>query len=214
MQYLTGRGRKRGEWGWQLLWLMPFNMHFVLYLICSQKSQKAKSNCSCFCLHLPCCLPVDLMVPLLPRGIPRRRHRRRRRRWADEELMASALACANHFPVGISLWGIVTWEFRVLACACYLATLLPCYLCSLGRPIGRKLLGNCPAAGTVSQSVSQSVLQLSLMKHNICAANRSGNKRFALSCTGNPSSCSSRTPLISTAGRKEVAAANCQLPQA
>lgn len=140
MQYLTGRGKRGG----QLLWLMPFNMHFVLYLICSQKSQKAKSNCSCFCLHLPCCLPVDLMVPLLPRGIPRRRHRRRRR-WADEELMASALASANHFPVGISLWGIVTWEFRVL----------PCYLCSLGRPIGRKLLGNCPAAGTVSQPVSQ-----------------------------------------------------------
>lgn len=39
-----------GSGGWQLLWLMPFNMHFVLYLICSQKSQKAKSNCSCFCL--------------------------------------------------------------------------------------------------------------------------------------------------------------------
>lgn len=143
MQYLTGRGKRGG----QLLWLMPFNMHFVLYLICSQKSQKAKSNCSCFCLQLPCCLPVDLMVPLLPRGIPRRRHRRRRR-WADEELMASALASANHFPVGISLWGIVTWEFRVL----------PCYLCSLGRPIGRKLLGNCPAAGTVSQSVSAAVV--------------------------------------------------------
>lgn len=184
MQYLTGRAKRGG----QLLWLMPFNMHFVLYLICSQKSQKAKSNCSCFCLHLPCCLPVDLMVPLLPRGIPWRRHRRRRR-WADEELMASALACANHFPVGISLWGIVTWEFLVL----------PCYLCSLGRPIGRKLLGNCPAAGTVSQSVSAAVV-FNEAQHMRCQSKWEQKVRPALSCSGNPSSCSSRTPLISTAG--------------
>lgn len=133
-----------------------------------------------------------LNVPLLPRGIPRRRHRRpSRRRWADEELMASALACANHFPVGISLWGIVTWEFRVLPC------LLPVLI---RTPNWQKIAWKLPSSG-----YSQSVLQLSLMKHNICAAWRCQSKweqkvRPALPCSANPSSCSSRTPLISTAG--------------
>lgn len=95
-----------------------------------------------------------LNVPLLPWGIPgevRLVAAAAAAAVVDELMAASALACANHsFLVGISLWGIVTWEFRWLALRCYL-------LGSLGRTIARKLLGNCPAAaaaGTVSRDCS------------------------------------------------------------
>lgn len=60
-----------------------------------------------------------MCVPLLPWGIPGDAAAAAA---AVDELMASAaLACANHsFLAGISLWGIVTWEFRwrVLLATC------------------------------------------------------------------------------------------------